>query len=475
MFKSYEELRQYLDGNAIKIVDFKIVDTTGRWHHLSIPATRFTEETLTQGIGFDGSSYGFLSVEKSDMVFIPDITSAFLEPLAEIPTLVMIGNIYQLKNGRVRFEDDPRYIVEKAKQLLVDKEIADEAKFGPEFEFYVLNEVTVKNDVNHMEVFIDSDQGEWKAGETGGNRGLALHSYNNYHIDRPMDLSADFRNTVTLALEDIGIPIKYHHSENGGPGQVEIEVIHEDVVKMADSTMKIKYFLRAYAEAMGKTVTFMPKPFNGEAGNGLHIHMHLFKEGKPLFYDENGYSGLSDTALHAIGGLLKHAAALMPFTNPSTNSYKRLVPGFEAPVSICYATSNRSAVIRIPGYATTPLEKRFEIRSPDGTMNPYFAFSAVLMAMIDGIENAIDPVKEGFGPFDINLYDLPEDQKDLVKGLPTTLLEAADALEKDHDFLLKAGVFSKNLIDNQIARLRKEHQSLAQMPHPEEFKKYYHL
>lgn len=475
MFKNYLEAKKYISEKDIKIIDFKIVDMSGRWHHLSIPAARFDEKILEDGIGFDASSYGYLTVEKSDMVFIPDISTSFIVPFSKIPTLTMIGNIYAIKENRERFEDDPRYLVEKAKNVLKDKNIADTALLGPEFEFYILDQISVKNEVNHMEVYIDSKQGEWNAGNIDNNKGYNIRNYNSYHLDKPLDTSSDFRDMVTLYLEENNIPIKYHHCENGGPGQVEIEVCHSDIIEMADNTMKLKYILRSYAAEQNKTVTFMPKPFNGECGSGFHIHIQLFEDGKPLFYDENGYSKLSKTALYAIGGLLKHSPALMPFTNPSTNSYKRLIPGYEAPVSICFATANRSAVIRIPGYATSPMEKRFEIRFPDATCNPYYAYSAVLMAVIDGIENKIDPTEEGYGPFDFNLYNLKEDQKSLIKALPTNPLEAAAALENDHQFLLKGNVFSKNIIKNQINKIKKDYYKINEMPHPEEFRMYYNL
>lgn len=476
MFKNYLEAKNYITENNIKIIDFKIVDMSGRWHHLTIPATRFNENILKDGIGFDASSYGFLKVEKSDMVFIPDISTSFIVPFSKIPTLTMIGNIYAIKENRERFEDDPRYLIEKAKKLLVDKNIADTALLGPEFEFYILDQISVKNDINHIEVFIDSKQGEWNSSNlNSSNKGSTLRNSNCYHLDKPFDATSDFRDMVTLYLEENNIPIKYHHCENGGPGQVEIEVCHGDISEMADRTMKLKYILRSYAALQDKTVTFMPKPFVGECGSGFHIHIHLFKDGEPLFYDENGYSKLSKTALYAIGGILKHSPALMPFTNPSTNSYKRLIPGFEAPVSLCFATANRSAVIRIPDYATSPMEKRFEVRFPDATCNPYYAYSAVLMAVIDGIENEIDPVKEGFGPFDFNLYTLNDEQKSLIKALPTNPIEAADALEKDHEFLLKGNVFSKNIIMSQINKIKKDYYKINEMPHPEEFKMYYNL
>lgn len=477
MFKTIDEVKGFIQKEQIKIIDFKIIDMIGRWHHLSIPVTRFNENVLKNGIGFDGSSYGFLTVEKSDMVFIPDLSTAFVDPFIETPTLVMIGDIYRLDNGkRIRFEDDPRYIAQQAEQLLRDKGIADEVLLGPEFEFYVLDHISYKNKTNHIEVLIDSEQGEWNSGRNDvQNLGCKVPNHGGYHVDYPFDSSYKLRNDVTLLLEKNNIPVKYHHSENGGPGQVEIEVEFAPLLEMADRTMKLKYILRNAAKEANKTVTFMPKPFVDECGNGMHIHMHMFKEGEPIFYDENGYAGLSETALFAIGGILKHAPALMPFTNPSTNSYKRLVPGYEAPVSICFALSNRSAVIRIPGYATDPMKKRFEVRSPDATCNPYLAYASTILAAIDGIENRINPTEEGFGPYDMNLYNLSEEDKEKVKGLPTNLVEASEALKADDDFLIRDGVFSKNMINNQHKRILADHYHIAKLPHPEEFVKYYNL
>ncbi|MBN2897285.1 MAG: type I glutamate--ammonia ligase [Clostridia bacterium] len=477
MFKTIDEVKGFIQKEQIQIIDFKIIDMIGRWHHLSIPVARFTESVLTNGIGFDGSSYGFLTVEKSDMVFVPDLSTAFVDPFVDVPTLVMIGDIYRLDNGkRIRFEDDPRYIAKKAEELLKSKGIADTVLLGPEFEFYVLDHVSYKNETNHMEVLLDAEQGEWNAGRHDyQNLGIHVRNHGGYHVDYPFDSSYQLRSEVTLLLEKNNVPVKYHHSENGGPGQVEIEVEFAPLLEMADRTMKLKYILRNAAYQANKTISFMPKPFVDECGSGMHIHMHMFKDGQPIFYDAEGYAGFSQTALYAIGGILKHAPALMPFTNPSTNSYKRLVPGYEAPVSICYALSNRSAVIRIPGYATEPMKKRFEVRSPDATCNPYLAYASVILAAIDGIENKIDPVAEGFGPYDVNLYQLSDEEKAKVKGLPTNLVEASEALKLDDQFLTKEGVFSKNLIQNQHKRILADHYYIAKLPHPEEFIKYYNL
>lgn len=476
-FLTAEDVMAYIKEAGIKIVDFKIIDMKGRWHHLSIPSERFTERVMIDGIGFDGSSYGFLTVEKSDMVFIPDLSTAFLDPFTTEKTLVFIADIYKLHDGvRERFEDDPRYMAQKAEDYLKEKGICDLALFGPEFEFYVLNHISFNTSTNHMELKIDSAQAAWNSGRSDvQNLGAKVQSHGGYHVDSPFDSSYNFRSQTVRMLEDNGVPVKYHHSENGGPGQVEIEVEFASLLEMADRTQKLKYILKNNAIRNNLTTTFMPKPFTDECGSGMHIHMHMFKGGEALFYDKNGYSHLSEMAHYAIGGILKHASALMPFTNPSTNSYKRLVPGYEAPVSICYGTANRSAVIRIPGYATEPETKRFELRSPDATANPYFAYTAMLMAAIDGIENKIDPRTEGFGPYDINLYKLPEEDQHKIKSLPASLTEACDALLSDSDFLLKGNVFSKTLIDNQVARLRKDHYYIQTLPHPEEFKMYYEL
>ena len=481
MFENYRQIADFIRANGIKIIDFKENDLAGRWHHLSVPAERFTETLLKNGIGFDGSSYGFLTVEKSDMVFLPDIKSAFVDPVAELPTISMIGDIYKInKEGYERFEDDPRYIAEKAEKYLAEAGISDLCLFGPEFEFYIMDNMEFRVEMNNIEVHLDSAQAEWNTidspyDEVAANRGYKVMGHKGYHADLPYDISFDLRNEIVRLLEDNGVPVKYHHPENGGPGQVEIEVNFSTLREMGDRTQKLKYIVKNTAIKKGKTVTFMPKPFYREAGSGMHVHLQMFKEGKPLFYDKDGYSCLSKTALYAIGGILRHSPALMAFTNPSTNSYKRLVPGYEAPVSICFATANRSAVIRIPGYATQPEEKRFEFRPPDATANPYLCYTAILMAAIDGIKNKTDPSAAGFGPYDKNMYKLTDKEKKKVKALPASLEEAAAAIEKDNEFLLAGGVFTKSIIGSQLTRIRKDNEEVSQIPHPIEFKKYFDL
>lgn len=480
MIKMYDDIMALVKKHDVKMFDFKEIDLEGRWHHLSIPVERFSRELLEKGIGFDGSSYGFLTVEKSDMVFIPDLSSAFVDPMIEEPTISMIGDIYKIDGEYVRFEGDPRYVAEKAEKFLKDTKISDNCLFGPEFEFYVLDNVEYRNEMNHIEVHLDSAQAGWNAIDSPyddlyRNKGYKVMGHKGYHADQPQDVSYNLRNIMVRALEDNGVPVKYHHAENGGPGQVEIELSFATLREMADRTQKLKYFVKNIAVKNGKTVTFMPKPFYGEAGNGMHVHLQMFNEGRPIFYDEKGYSNLSPTALYAISGILEHAAALTAFTCPSTNSYKRLVPGYEAPVTICFATANRSAVIRIPGYAIKPEDKRFEFRPADATSNPYLCYSAIVMAAIDGIQKKSDPTKRGFGPYDKNMYFLTEEEKKVVKGLPKSLEEAADALEKDYEFLLNGGVFSKGLIDDQLKKNRKDAEEVAIVPHPLEFKKYYDL
>jgi len=415
------------------------------------------------------------------MVFIPDIKSAFYDPITEIPTISMIGDIYKIgKDGFDRFEDDPRYVADKTEKYLLKTGISDKCLFGPEFEFYILDNVEFKIEANNIEVHLDSEQAEWNTCDSaydgyGNNRGYKVMAHKGYHADMPHDTSFDLRNKMVRLLEDNGVPVKYHHCENGGPGQVEIEVNFSTLREMGDRTQKLKYIVKNTALQFGRTVTFMPKPFLGEAGSGMHVHLQMFKNGKPVFYDKKGYSCLSKTALYAIGGILRHSPALMVFTNPSTNSYKRLVPGYEAPVSICYATANRSAVIRIPGYATAPEDKRFEFRPSDAASNPYLCYSAILMAAIDGIINKIDPVEEGFGPYDKNMYKLTDKEKKKVKALPKSPEEAAEAVIKDRDFLLAGGVFTESIINSQLAKILSDAEEVNKTPHPLEFKKYFDL
>ncbi|MCL1829099.1 MAG: type I glutamate--ammonia ligase [Oscillospiraceae bacterium] len=476
MFNDIRQLKQFCTARDIKMADFMMVDLTGRWRHLTMPIGRLTEDTLENGVGFDGSNYGFAPVEKSDMVFLPDLSSAYIDEFAAVPTITMIGDVYVIDMPHNRkFDQYPRTVAKHAEEYMKGLGIADEMRIGPEFEFHVFEHISYKISPNESEYCIDTERAEWNTGMKGRNLGYKMPHKGGYHMAAPMDTFGDFRSEVTMLLEKHGIAVKYHHHEVGGPGQLEIETEFGPMSEMADKTMLTKHIIKNAAVAKGLTATFMPKPIFAEAGNGMHVHMHLFKDGRPIFYDEKGYSGLSDHALYFIGGILTHARALCAFTNPSTNSYKRLVPGFEAPVTIGYATSNRSSVIRIPAYAKDPDKKRFELRSPDGTCNPYYAYSAILMAGLDGIAKKIDPEKSGFGPYDFNLYNLSGEEKQKIKQLPRSLGEALDALEADSGFLKADKVFPEKLIEIWLERRRAESERYNSLPHPVEFEMYYDL
>lgn len=475
MLKS-TEIMELCKEKGIKMIDFKMTDLDGRWRHITIPAERFTEDIFTYGIGFDGSNYGFAPIEKSDMVFIPDPQTAFIDPFVEIPTLTMCGNVCVIKEENEPFDQYPRNVALHAIDYMKDLGIADQMVIGPEFEFHLLDHVSYTVTPQKASYTLDTRQAEWNTGlENGANNGYQVHYKGGYHAAAPQDVAYNLRSKMCMTLEDWGVKVKYHHHEVGGPGQMEIEVELGDMVDMADKTMIVKYVVKNTAAAEGRTATFMPKPIYKEAGNGMHVHMLLMKDGKPVFYDKEGYSGLSRTAHYFIGGLLKHVASLCAFTNPSTNSFKRLVPGYEAPVTIGYATSNRSAVIRIPAYAKSPETKRFELRCPDATANPYYAYAAILMAGLDGIKNEIDPAASGWGPFDCNLYELSAEEKAKIQSLPRTLAEALDALEDDHEYLTVDGVFPERLIQIWLEKKRAESSEIEQIPHPAEFQKYYDL
>ena len=474
MAKTAQDIIEFIREHDIKMVDFKMVDIAGQYRHVTIPATSFTEDTLISGIGFDASNYGYAVIEKSDMVFIPDPDTAQIDPFCEIPTLAMTGNamIIDYPNNRP-LDQYPRNIVAAAEQYMKHTGIADTMLILPEFEFYLFDDVTWKMTPNEISSRVDAEQAYWNSEISG--TGVIVPKQAHYHIAKPFDRTYECRSEMCLLMEEAGTPVKYHHPEVGGAGQFEIEPKLGQMSKMADATMLIKYIVHNTALKYGKTATFMPKPVYGEAGSGMHVHMLLMKDGIPVFSDDAGYAHLSKEAHWFMGGLLKHIASLCAITNPSTNSFKRLIPGFEAPVTIGYATSNRSAVIRIPAYAKTPNMRRFELRNPDATCNPYFCYAALLMAGLDGIKHQIDPHKNGWGPYDMNLYDLPEKEKAKLRHLPTSLDEALDALEKDHDYLTMGNVFPEQLIKRFIATKRKECVTMAAIPHPAEFERYYNL
>ncbi len=474
MHEKVQKVIDLIHENGIKMVDFKMVDINGQYRHVTIAAQDFTEEVMENGIGFDASNYGYAVVEKSDMVFIPDPDTAFIDPFCEIPTLSMTGNAMIIDSPKNRpLAQYPRNIVTAAEQYMRDLGIADTMMILPEFEFYVFDDVEWNVQPNLIRAAVDADQAHWNSGVDGFGNVVAKQK--NYHVAKPFDVTYEMRSEMCLLMEEAGIAINYHHPEVGSAGQFEIEPKLGEMSKMADATMMIKYIIHNVARKYGKSATLMPKPVMGEAGSGMHVHMLLLKDGEPVFSDDNGYSHLSDTAHYFIGGLLTHIASLCALTNPSTNSFKRLVPGFEAPVTVGYATSNRSAVIRIPAYAKAPNLRRFELRNPDATCNPYFCYAAILMAGLDGIKNKIDPRNKNWGPFDMNLFNLPEDEKAKLQGLPTRLEEALDALEKDHAYLTAGGVFPEELLKNFIASKRAECKEISAIPHPIEFEKYYNL
>jgi len=474
MAKTVQDVMALIKANNIEMVDFKMVDINGQYRHVTIPAKNFNETTMQNGIGFDASNYGYAVVEKSDMVFIPDPDTAVVDPFCTIPTLSMTGNamIIDYPNNRP-LPQYPRNIIRAAVQYMRDLGIADTMKILPEFEFYLFDDVTWGIAGDHISATVDAKQSYWNSDVEG--KGVVVAKQKNYHIAKPFDTSYECRSEMCMLMEDMGIAINYHHPEVAASGQFEIEPQLGEVVHMADATMMIKYIIHNTALKYGKSATFMPKPIYGEAGSGMHVHMLLMKDGQPVFSDDNGYSNLSKEAHWFMGGLLKHIASLCALTNPSTNSFKRLVPGFEAPVTVGYATSNRSAVIRIPAYAKAPELRRFELRNPDATCNPYFCYAAILMAGLDGIKNKIDPHENGWGPYDFNLYHLSDEEKAKLKGLPTTLEGALDALEADHDYLTVGGVFPEELLTNFIKGKRAECAELAKIPHPAEFDKYYNL
>ena len=474
MARTAKDFMNMIQDNDIKMIDFKIVDINGQYRHVTIPASQFSEDTLKDGIGFDASNYGYAVVEKSDMVFIPDLDTAIVDPFCEVPTLSVTGNAMIIDYPENRPLDQyPRNIVLAAEQYMKDSGIADTMLILPEFEFHLFDNVGWSVKPNSIGMGIDVEQAYWNSDVEG--HGCVIPHQKAYHIAKPFDRSYECRSEMCLEMEKAGIPIKYHHPEVGAAGQFEIEPMLGQMSKMADATMMIKYIIHNTALKYGKVATFMPKPVYGEAGNGMHVHMLLLKDGQPVFSDDDGYAHLSKTAHYFMGGLLKHISSLCAITNPSTNSFKRLVPGFEAPVTVGYATSNRSAVIRIPAYAKTPELRRFEIRNPDATCNPYLCYAAILMAGLDGVKNQIDPHENGWGPYDMNLYHLPEEEKAKLQALSTTLDAALDALEADHDYLTAGGVFPEHLIKNFIANKRKECMQMAAIPHPAEFERYFNL
>ena len=474
MSKNVQDIIALIKERNVKMVDFKMVDINGQYRHVTIPAENFSEDVMKYGIGFDASNYGYAVVEKSDMVFIPDPDTAMIDPFCTIPTLTMTGNAMIIDTPENRpLPQYPRNIVLAAEKYMQDSGIADTMLILPEFEFYLFDNVGWEVSSKSVGYTVDAKQSYWNSATEG--MGVVVPKQKNYHIAKPFDTAYECRSEMVLHMKDAGIDINYHHPEVAASGQFEIEPQLGKMSEMADNTMLIKYIIHNTALKYGKSATFMPKPLYGEAGSGMHVHMLLLKDGKPVFSDDNGYAHLSEDAHYFMGGLLKHINSLCAITNPSTNSFKRLIPGFEAPVTVGYATSNRSAVIRIPAYAKSPEKRRFELRNPDATCNPYFCYAAILMAGLDGVKNKIDPHANGWGPYDMNLYHLSDEEKAKLSHLPTRLEDALDALEADHDYLTAGGVFPEELIKNFIKSKRQECSEMSKIPHPAEFDKYYNL
>ncbi|GAB6164513.1 type I glutamate--ammonia ligase [Thermostilla marina] len=451
---------------GVKSVDLRFMDFPGVWQHFTIPVTALDEDTFENGLGFDGSSIrGWKKINESDMLVVPQPETAAIDPFAEIPTLMMICNI-QDPITREDYSRDPRNVARKAVNYLKSTGIADTCYVGPECEFFIFDDIRYDQTPHCGFYYVDSIEGQWNRGrDEGPNLGYKLRYKEGYFPVPPADQQFDLRNEMMHALIDVGIPIEAQHHEVATGGQAEIDMRFSELVHTADMVMLYKYVVKNVARKHGKTVTFMPKPLYGDNGSGMHTHLSLWQGDTPLFAG-SGYAGLSDTALYAIGGLLKHAPSILAFSNPTTNSYKRLVPGFEAPVNLAYSQRNRSASIRIPMYSASPKAKRIEFRCPDPTCNPYLAFAAMLMAMIDGIQNKIDPGE----PLDKDIYDLsPEELKD-VPTTPGSLEEALKALRGDHEFLLRGDVFTEDVIDTWIwYKMENEVNALKLRPHPYEF------
>ena len=455
----FKEILDLIKKEEIKFIDLKTLDLAGRLHHITFPADEFNEWILKEGIGFDGSSFGFVKVERSDMIQIPDLDSYHIDNFRDEKTLSFFVKIYQTDTDRTRFQQDVRFIAEKAEALLKEQGIADNSLWAPEYEFYIFEEVDYDARKSASFYFIESTE------KIMGNA---------YHACNPQDEFDDFRDEAVAIMKDYNIPVRYHHHEVGSRGQQEIETLYTPLVDTCDQSVLTKYILFNLAEEYGVRVTFMPKPIYDQAGSGWHLHMFLRKAGKNAFYKKGEYGNMNELGLFFIGGVLKHSKAISAFTNPSTNSYKRLVPGFEAPVAVTFGQSNRSSAIRIPSYIYDPEKTNFEYRPPDATCNPYLAISAILMAGIDGVINKIDPRKEKYGPYDCNIFE-DEEVKKNISYLPRDLAEALDALEADNAFLLRNEVFPPKLIEQWVKVKRQEVKDIATRPHPYEYLRYFNF
>ena len=474
MFTNADEVLKFISDQDIKFVDVRFCDLPGVMQHFNVPAESVGEEFFTDGQMFDGSSIrGFQAIHESDMKLIPDLTTAYVDPFRAEKTLNVNMGIVDPYTDEP-YSRDPRQVAAKAEAYLKSTGIADTAFFAPEAEFYIFDDVRFETKQNAGYYYIDSIEAAWNTGrvEEGGNLGHKTPYKGGYFPVPPVDHYADLRDQIVLRLDELGLQVERSHHEVGTAGQAEINYRFDTLAKSADKVMLFKYVVKSVAHAHGKTATFMPKPLFGDNGSGMHCHQSLWKDGEPLFFDEAGYGGLSDTARWYIGGLLKHAPSLLAFTNPTVNSYHRLVPGYEAPVNLVYSARNRSACVRIPVTGSNPKAKRIEFRVPDPSSNPYLAFSAMLMAGIDGIKNRIEPPD----PIDKDLYELPPEEHASIQQVPGSLPEVLDALEVDHDYLTEGNVFAPDLIETWIDYKRtQEIDPIRLRPHPHEFELYYDI
>jgi glutamine synthetase len=474
MFTNSDEVLKYIKDNDVKFVDVRFCDLPGIMQHFTTPAAAFSEQVFTEGLAFDGSSIrGFQEIHESDMLLLPDATTAVVDPFRAEKTLNINFFIHDPLTHEA-YSRDPRNVAKKAEAFLKSSNIADTAYFGAEAEFYIFDSVRYDTTANQSYYYVDSESGAWNSGreEEGGNLGYKVRHKGGYFPVAPYDHYGDLRDSMVTALTGVGLEVERAHHEVGTAGQAEINYKFNSLLAAADQLMLFKYVIKNTAWQHGKTVTFMPKPLFQDNGSGMHCHQSLWLGGEPLFYDEVGYAGLSDTARHYIGGLLSHAPSLLAFTNPTTNSYHRLVPGYEAPINLVYSQRNRSACCRIPITGTNPKAKRVEFRVPDPSSNPYLAFSAMLLAGLDGIKNKIEPPS----PIDKDLYELPPDEAKAVAQVPGSLDAVLDALETDHDYLLEGGVFTDDLIETWLEYKRlNEVDAVRLRPHPYEFALYYDI
>lgn len=462
-----KEAVAFVKENEVELIDIRFTDLFGMWHHFSIPARDFTEDLFEDGLGFDGSSIrGFQSIDQSDMLLVPDPSTLFVDPFGEYRTAVIVCDIED-PITRERYSRDPRYVAKKCEAYLKSTGIADTAFFGPEAEFFIFDSLTYNTNPHQLGFNIDSVEGHWNSSKEGFSN--TIRPKGGYFPCAPVDKLQDIRSEMMFKLIETGIHIEVHHHEVATAGQCEIDMRFDTLLVTCDNLQKYKYVVKNVAAQYGMVATFMPKPLYGDNGSGMHVHQSLWKNGNTIMYNEAGYAGLSDEARWYIGGLLKHAAALLAFCAPSTNSYRRLVPGYEAPINLMYSSRNRSACIRIPMYNKSPKAKRVEFRAPDPTANGYLALTAMMMAGLDGIQNRIEPPK----PVDKDLYELPAEEKKDIPQTPGSLRAALQALREDHAFLLKGDVFTQDLIDTYIDfKLKHECDAIDLRPHPYEFAMY---